>query len=458
MSAANNRIIRDLNHGSVTVTMLLFALPLLGASLVQMFYNTADMIIVGQFVGRNGLGSVSIGGDILHFIAFISMGFSSAGQVIISQFIGAGLKEKIGRIIGTMFSFLFIAATLLGGLVLCFRKDILSWVNTPEELLYDTEQYVIICMLGIIFTFGYNVVSAILRGMGDSRHPLIFVAVTAILNVILDLVFIVYFNMGVAGVAWATVISQGVCLFLSMFFLWNHREEFGFDFKLRSFAIEKEALAPLLKLGVPMMLQSASISFSMIFVDSWINSYGVVAIAMNGIGNKTSMLVNVVNISFALAATPMVGQAVGAGKFERVPKILGVSTLINMLISIIASIIVVLAPRWVFGIFTSDADVLDLSVSYVPVLLVMLLGSALRPPMNALINGVGNFKLNLAVGLLDGFIMRIGLSLLLGLVCSFGVFGFWYGRSIAGIAPFLVGIIYYFSGKWKTRKHIIKSR
>ena len=108
MAVINNRIVRDLNHGSVTVTMLLFALPLLGASLVQMFYNTADMIIVGQFVGRNGLGSVSIGGDILHFIAFVSMGFSSAGQVIISQFIGAGLKEKIGRIIGTMFSFLFI--------------------------------------------------------------------------------------------------------------------------------------------------------------------------------------------------------------------------------------------------------------------------------------------------------------------------------------------------------------
>lgn len=457
MSVIKKRVTKDLNHGSVTVTMLLFALPLLGASLVQMFYNTADMIIVGQFVGRNGLGSVSIGGDILHFIAFVSLGFCSAGQVIISQFVGAGMKEKVGKIIGTMFSFIFLAATALGGTVLFFRKEILSWINTPEELFADTENYLIICMLGIIFIFGYNVVSAILRGMGDSRHPLIFVAITATLNVILDLVLVIFFDMGICGVALATVISQFICLVISMFFMWRNRKEFGFDFKLRSFAIKKESLAPLLKLGIPMMLQSASISFSMIFVDSWINSYGVTVIAMNGIGNKTAMLVNVVNLSLALAASPMVGQAIGAGKYERVPKIIGVSTTVNMSISIAASILVVLAPRWVFGIFTDNAEVLDLSVSYVPVMLVLLLGSALRPPMNALINGSGNFKLNLAVGLLDGFIMRIGLSLLLGLSCGFGVFGFWYGRSIAGLAPFLVGIVYYISGKWKTRKHIIKS-
>ncbi len=449
-------IVKDLNRGSVTRTMLIFALPLLWASLIQMLYNAADMVIVGRFVGKSGLGAVSVGGDVLHFLCFVAMGFANAGQVIISQYLGAGMKEKIGKIIGTLFTFLFVTALLLGTLTVVFRKQVLKWINTPPEILADTEIYVVVCMTGLLFIFGYNVISAILRGMGDSKHPLIFVAVAAVLNVLLDIYFVVRWEWGVFGVALATVISQGVSFVLSMIFLWHNRKEFCFDFKLKSFAIDIEAIKPLLSLGLPMLLQSASISFSMLFVNSFINSYGLLFAAMNGIGNKIGMIINIVTFSLASAASPMIGQAIGAEIYRRVPRILGVSLWINTLISFIFGVIVVMWPQKVFGIFTTDPEVLDMALTFVPVMLVLLLGSALRPPLSALINGSGNFKLNLLVGILDGVVLRIGLSLIFGLLCGYGAYGFWYGHAAAGLTPFAVGFIYFISGRWRTRKYIIK--
>ena len=453
----SNKIVKDLNQGSVTKTMILFALPMLFAGLIQMLYNTADMIIIGRFVGTSGLAAVSVGGDVMHFLAFAAMGFANAGQVIIAQYLGAGMRDRAGKVIGTLFSFLLTLAVILGALAIIFREPVLRWVNAPAGETWDyAMSYVVVCMSGMLFIYGYNVVSAILRGMGDSKHPLIFVAIAAGLNIVLDLLFVVVFKWAVFGVALATVLSQGISFILSMIFLYRHRKEIGFEFKAENFKIDREALAPLIKLGIPMFLQSAAISFSMLYVNSYINSYGEVAAAMNGIGNKLSMIVNIINFSFAAAASPMIGQAIGAEFYHRVPRIVGVSLLINTVISIIMAVILVAVPRLVFGIFTSDEEVLKMAITYIPVALLLLGGAALRPPLGALINGVGNFKLNFAVGILDGVVLRIGLSVFLGLYLHFGIFGFWYGHAIAGFTPFVMGGIYFLTGRWRTRKYIVK--
>lgn len=451
-----NKIVKDLNRGSVTKTMILFAMPLLFSGVIQMLYNTADMIIIGHFVGTKGLAAVSVGGDVMHFLAFAAMGFANAGQVIISQYLGAGMRERAGKLIGTLFTFLLSAALVLGILTIIFREPVLRWVNAPEGETWDfAMSYVVVCMSGMLFIYGYNIVSAILRGMGDSKHPLIFVAVAATLNVILDLLFVVVFEWKVFGVAMATVLSQASSFILSIIFLYRHRVDFGFDFKLSSFKIDMQVLAPLLKLGLPMLLQSAAISFSMLYVNRYINGYGEVAAAMNGIGNKVGMIVNIINFSFAAAASPMIGQAIGAEYYARVPRVVGVSLAINSAISILMAVILVLFPQMVFGIFTEDEEVMDLAIAYIPVALVLLAGSALRPPLGALINGVGNFKLNFLVGILDGVVLRIGLSVVLGIYCGFGIFGFWYGHAIAGFTPFVIGSIYYLTGRWRTRKYIV---
>ncbi len=455
MKTQKRSLTRDLTQGSVLWTMVTFALPLFLSGLLQTVYNITDMIIVGHAVGRDGLGAISIGSDILHFLMFIALGFSNAGQVIISQFTGAGLRSKVRKTIGTLFTFLLGSSIIIGLAGLIFAENILSWVNTPQEAWSLTLDYFRICMCGMVFIYGYNIVSAILRGMGNSRHPFYFVAISVCANVILDLIFVVWFKWALFGAALATVISQGMSFLFALSFLYRNRKAFGFGFRRKDFIIDKEVLKPLLKLGIPMIIQSAAISFSMLFVNSWINTYGVVATAMTGVGNKLSSLVNVINFALGTAGSSMIGQCLGAEKYDRVPQILKVSFIINGVIALSAGLAVIFFPRLVFGIFTTDEKVLAMAMTYIPVLLLLFAGAALRPPMSSLINGSGNFKLNLAVALLDGVFMRIGLSLFLGLAVGMGVYGFWYGHAWAGFTPFVIGGTYYLSGKWRTRKHII---
>ena len=444
-------IVRDLTQGSVTKLLLVFAFPLLCSNLLQTFYNMVDMVVIGQFVGKNGLSAVSIGGDVLHFLTFLVMGFSNAGQVILSQYIGAGQHDRVKGTIGTMFTVTFLMAVLLSVFCSIFLDDFLHLMNTPKECFDLARDYSFVCILGLVFIYGYNLVSAILRGMGDSKHPLMFIAVATIVNLVLDLVFVAGFGLGPKGAALATVIGQAVSFLWAIFYLYQHKEAFGFDFRLQSFRPDREVLPKLAKLGFPMILQSAAINFSMLFVNSFINSYGVVASAVTGIGNKLGSITAVVTNALSTAGSSMVGQNLGAEKYHRVPKIIGISAIFDLAFALFLSIVTVFFPRTIFGFFNSDPEVLDMAMSYIPVAVLLYMGFAARSPFIALINGSGNAKLNLIVGLLDGVICRIGLALLMGLAMGMGIMGFWLGNAFAGYMPFLIGGVYFLTGKWKRR-------
>lgn len=448
-------LINDLTTGSVSRTLVKFAYPLMLSNLLQTVYNMVDMIVVGQFVGKVGLSAVSIGGNLLHLLTFIAMGFSSAGQVLISQYVGAGDKKAISRTIGTMFTFVLSCAIVMTVVCCIFAKQLLAFMNTPSEAFKFGLDYSVTCYAGLFFIYGYNLVSAVLRGMGDSKHPFIFIATAAVTNLVLDILFIAVFKWEVFGAAFATVISQGVSFIWAVIFLYRHREEFNFDVKLSSFGIDKNIFKRLAKLGLPMCLQSAAISFSMLFVNSFINAYGVVASAVTGIGNKLGNITSVISQALSVAGAAMTGQCLGAGKHERIPKIVGTSLAINLVFSIFLSLATVLFPKSIFGMFNNEAEVLEMAISYIPCAVLLYIGAAFRSPFISLINGSGQSKLNLAVGLLDGVISRIGLALLLGITFNWGIKGFWYGHAFAGFVPFLIGGVYFISGKWKEKKLII---
>ncbi len=450
-SKSSDTLIRDLTQGSVTRLLLIFAFPLLCSNLLQTVYNMVDMIVIGQFVGREGLSAVSIGGDALHFLTFLVMGFSNAGQVILSQYIGAGNRDRIRGTIGTMFTVTFIGA--VGLTIVCYLglDAFLHAMNTPAECFDYARQYGLTCVLGLVFIYGYNLVSAILRGMGDSKHPFIFIAVATVVNLVLDLVFVAGLGMGPFGAALATVIGQGVSFLWAIFYLYRHKESFGFDFKPASFKPDPEVLPKLIRLGLPMILQSAAINFSMLFVNSYINSYGVVASAVTGVGNKLGSITAVVTNALSTAGSSMVGQNLGAEKYHRVPKIIGVSMVIDLAFAALLSFLTICFPRTIFGLFNSDPQVLDMSMTYIPVAVLLYVGFAMRSPFFALINGSGNAKLNLIVGLLDGVICRVGLAMLMGLAMGMGIMGFWLGNAFAGYMPFLIGGVYFLTGKWKRR-------
>lgn len=448
-SNQNKTMIRDMTQGSVVMLLLQFALPLFVANALQAVYNLVDMVVVGQVIGGAGMSAVSIGGDILHLLTFLAMGFSSAGQVLISQHVGAGRIDKMRRLIGTMFTFLLSTALVISIICYLARYAILDALNTPSESYAYTMSYTVTCIVGLVFIYGYNIVSAILRGMGDSRRPFIFIAIAALLNIVLDILFVGFFHMEVFGAALATVIGQAVSFVISIIYLYRHREEFGFDFQLSSFRIDREVLVPLLQLGIPMAIQSAAINISKIVLTSWINVEGMVYSALSGIYNKTGMMIGIVSNSFTTAGSAMVGQNLGAAKYERVPKIIRVVLTITMSITVILSLLVWAFPDAVCEMFTSDQAVLALSALIILPIILNFFGCALRAGAFSLINGSGNSKLNLLVALIDGMIGRIGLAALMGFGMHMGAQGFWLGDALAGFMPFVIGSIFFMTGKWR---------
>ena len=450
MSQAKNSFQKDLTQGSIPRLLVSFAMPLLISNTLQAIYNLVDMIVVGQYIGGAGMSAVSIGGDLLHLITFVAMGFSSAGQVIVAQNVGAHDHDQVKKTIGTMFTFLLSIALIISVVCLILRKQILLWLNTPAESYAYTMDYSVTCMVGLVFIYGYNIVSAILRGMGDSRRPFYFVAIAAILNIILDIVFVVFFHMEVFGAALATVIGQGVSFLFSIVYLYRHRDAFHFDFAPSSFRLDPTALRRLVSLGVPMAIQSAAISFSKIILMSWINLYGVVFSALAGIYNKIGTMISIVSNSFTTAGSSMVAQNLGARKPERVPVILRSIFMFTASISLLAGIAVYFFYPEIFSLFTSDEGVLAVSSILVLPTLINFLGAATRSIAFSLINGSGNSRLNLAVAIIDGVISRIGFAWLLGFQLGMHCQGFWMGDALAGCIPFLIGMVFFLSGRWKT--------
>lgn len=411
--------IRDFTRGSIPRQLFSFAWPLFLSNLLQVVYNMIDMMIVGNVLGKSGLSAVSVGGDVSNFLTFVAMGFSNAGQVLIARYIGARERHKLGKFVGTMSSFLISCAVFLSVVGLLFQKEILQVMNTPPEALEGALHYSGVCM-------------------------------AAVINLVLDIVFVMGFGMGPGGAALATVISQAISFLTCAVFLTKNRQKFELNIGMREFLHwDKEMLSSLIKLGAPMAIKSASVQVTKLFVNSWINSYGVAVSAFAGIANKVASIANLISTAMNTAGSTMVGQNLAAKEYERVKKILKQLAILTLSVSTLMSVAVCLFPNEIFGIFTSESDVLVIAGGYVPIAVLVFYGSALRAVMNALINGSGNYKINFATAILDAIVLRIGLALLFGLALGMEHYGFWLGDALAGFTPFWIGLIFYFSGGWK---------
>ncbi len=452
MQQAKKTMVRDLTQGSVTRLLLTFAFPLFISNALQAVYNIVDMVVVGQKMGKIGMSAVSTGGDVLHLLTFVAMGFSSAGQVIIARQVGAGQMDKVKKTIGTMFTFLLSAALLMSVGCYFIRDWMLQTLNTPIEAYGYTMDYTVTCIIGLVFIYGYNIISAILRGMGDSRRPFMFVAIAAVMNMILDVVFVYGMELKVFGAALATVISQAFSFIVALVYLYRSRESFGFDFKPASFRIDRETLKPLVSLGIPMAIQSAAINISKIVLMAWINDAGLIYSALSGVYNKVNMMIGIVSNSFTTAGASMVGQNLGAKKYKRVPRIMVTVLLCGLIISTICALAILFFSKPIFSIFTTEEDVLQMAAILVAPTIINFYGSATRAMAFSLINGSGNTKLNFAIAIIDGMISRVGIAALLGFAYGMGCQGFWYGDALAGWMPFVIGMCYFLFGNWRKNK------
>ncbi|MDY4969433.1 MAG: MATE family efflux transporter [Lachnospiraceae bacterium] len=442
-------MVKDLTSGSVPVLLLSFAAPLFVSNALQAIYNIVDMIVVGQVIGKTGMSAVSIGGNVLQIMTFIAMGFSSAGQILIARSVGQRNMDQVRKIIGTLFTVLFFIALAIAAACFCIRHHLLSWINTPAEAFDYTMDYTMICILGLVFIYGYNCVSAILRGMGDSKRPFIFISIAAVMNTVLDIFFVAVLKMEVTGAALATVIGQAFSFLFAISYLYRNRESFGFDFRLESFVPDRKAMSSIITLGIPMALQSAAITISQTVVAAWVNSFGVVYSAIAGVLSKLNMMMSVLSNAVTTAGASMTGQNIGAGKYDRVPGILAWALGFSSVIACISSGLLLVFPDFIISMFTTDADVLAEAAVIIGPAILCFAGAATRTFAFSIINGSGNSRLNLLVAIIDGVIARIGCSYIFGFVMGMGPKGFWYGDGVAGMMPLLIGGVFFLSGRWK---------
>ena len=443
---------KDFTKGNLWKQLILFALPFMASNALQVLYSTIDMIIVGAYVGTPGLSAVSLSSQIVNFAAMVCLGFSNAGQVLISQALGAGKKKEMNDVIGTLFTSISIFSVLLSAVILLGRKLILNLINVPAESYDMAMDYLVICAAGLIFTAGYNMVSAVLRGMGDAKRPFLFIGIASVVNLVLDILFTGLWGWGVAGAAWATIIGQAVSFLFSLYYLYRRRESFGFDFKPASFVPKGKYLGMIASLGTPMAIQSGFINLSMLFVNAMINGVGVVASATFGVGVRIDDIVNKICMGIQYAAMPMISQNIGAGETKRAKQVVYRAWIFSGVFTVLCMILYVAFGKQLFMAFSDDPLVHEMSHEFISAILWMFPAFAVMRGSGAFVQGIGNARLSMILAILDGVALRIGLSWLFGIALGWGFYGFVLGYGLAPYGFAVPSMIYFLSGCWEKRR------
>jgi len=370
----------------------------------------------------------------------------------LAQAVGAEKKSKMNPIIGTLFCILMILAVVFSLAFLGFRNGILNVMHVPTESYKMAMEYLIICGSGMVFTAGYNMVSAVLRGMGDSKRPFLFIAIASVVNLVLDIIFTGMLGWGVAGAAWATIIGQAVSFLFSLYYLYKHREGFGFDFTAENIRIEKKYVGMILSLGTPMAIQAGFINLSMLYVNSMVNDIGLVASATFGVGMRIDDIINKISQGIQYAAMPMISQNIAAGEQKRAQQVVLYAWLFAGVWTVVFVLIYLFFGKELFMLFSDDTAVHEMSATFIRAILWMFPAMAIMRGSNAFLQGIGNAKLSMLLSILDGVVLRIGLSWFFGVFLDWGFFGFVLGYGLAPYGCGVPGLIYFLSGIWKKRE------
>lgn len=452
MENTHKKVGLDMTSGNILRQLLTFVIPLLLSNIVQQLYDTVDMIVIGRFVGTIGTAGVSTGAEVATLITFAAASFGSAGQIYVAQLAGAKDHKSISETISTSMVFMEIMAICFTVITIVFSKTFLGWLNCPVEAFEQAHNYMVIVALGFPFIFGYNMICGILRGMGEAKRPLLFVSVAAVSNIFMDLLLVAVFNLEAAGTAIATIIAQLASFVAAAIFLYKKREQFDIRFTKESLRIHKRHFMVLLKLGLPLTAQSTFIHFTQLICSSNINTYGLIATATNSVGMKIQKFINIFCNSVTSGSGAMMGQNIGAKKYDRVKKILYTTLACSSVFALISCLIALFLPRQAYSLFSTDPEVIEFGVTYLRIAIIAFVCSPIQGSYGAVVTGSGNAKLSFIIGFTDGVILRLGISFLFANALNMGVIGFFFGNSLARLGPVVLSLTYYYSGKWKTRK------
>ncbi|MBQ7040414.1 MAG: MATE family efflux transporter [Clostridia bacterium] len=437
----------NLVEGSVTKQLILFSLPILLSNLIQTLYSVADMIIVGQFAGAVSMSGVNIGSQVTFLITNMVFGLSVGATVLIGQYLGADNRGAIQKTIGTLFSSLAVLALILTVSMLVLQNPLLKLIKTPEESFSEASRYFFVTTLGNIFIFGYNALSAVMRGLGDSKNPLVFVGIACVVNIVLDLLFVAIFKWGATGAAVATVISQAVSMILCIIYLKTNN--FIFDFSKESLKVDKKQLSMILKLGIPSSIQNVATSASFLFLTALVNTIGYEASAAVGAVGKLNGFAILPAAAMSSAVSAMVAQNLGAGRIDRAKKTTGTGMLISIIISLVIFVFVSVFPEVCMRIFTNEQSVISKGAEYILAFRFDYLIVPFVFCLNGLYIGAGHTTVSLINGMISSILFRIPASYLFGMLMNLGLFGVGLGAPVASIASLIFGVAFYISGRWK---------
>ena len=441
----------DMTQGSIRKEMILFAIPLLAGNIFQQLYNTIDSIVVGQVVGPDGLGAVTSVAPAINTLVGFFMGFSTGASVVVSHFFGAKTISDLRKAVHTAIVCTFLLGILLMAFGYFVTPPLLVVMSTPESVMPLATTYLRIYFLGIIGLMMYNIGSAILRAVGDSIRPLIFLIITSVLNIVLDILYVIVLHQGVAGAAYATIISQFISAFLTLWVLFRTDDCYSIRFK--ELTIDKPILKQIIKIGMPAGIQMAVISFSNLFVQGYINRFGESSTAGWGAYGRIDAFVMLPMQSIALTATTFVGQNAGAGNVDRIKK--GIKE--ALFLAAICTIALVIpeffaAPKMV-SLFNGDPEVIKYGTLFIRMNCFFDILCCSNQTHAGVLRGVGDAKAPMYI-MLSSFVVfrQIYLFIVSHLTTSI------YPISIAYPAGWLVCsvimLIYFKKSNWEKRVDI----
>lgn len=441
-------ITRDMTTGSPAKLILKFAGPMLIGNLFQQLYNMVDSIVVGNFVSKNALAAVGATSSSIFLIFGLTFGLSSGISIVISQYFGAGDYERVKKSIATATYLLFIAATIMGAIGFFATRPLLELLGTPMEVINQSESYMKICFIGIFGTVSYNGIAAILRALGDSITPLIFLIIASVLNVVLDLVFVIVFHWEIPGVAIATIISQLVsgigCIIYALY-----RVEL-LRIPRKEFKVDKEILSKCIRLGIPVALQSSFISISMMALQFVINSFQATVMAAYTVVSRIEQLVLQPSTSVGAALASFTGQNIGARKIDRVKKGIKSSVLIVVIFSLIMLPVMFFGGEYIMRLFTKkeDIEVVRYGIEGIRITSFFYSFVGLIFVTRNFLSGAGDIKITMVMGLVE-IVVRVSVSIFLSR--AIGFYGIFWATALTWFVTGIVGSIRVISGKWMNK-------
>lgn len=437
----------DLTKGTTWKVIVRFALPLLIGNILQQLYNVTDSVIVGQLLGKEALAAVSASFFIYYFIVSLVIGIGSGTSVVISQFFGAGEYDKVQRAFSSFFIFMLVAGVALSIAGIIFAEPVFRLTNTPEDVIPGAVAYFRIYIGGTFLFVTFSSIISILRGVGESFRPMIFIFITTVLNVVLDLLFIAVFGWGIEGAARATVVAQGIGMCVALGYVNNTHPLLSV--KKKDLVFDRRLFREGLRIGLPTSVQQCAIALGLIALLGIVNSFGTDTLTAYGAAGKIDAIITqaILTLSGALAA--FTGQNIGARRLDRVREGLRFTFEVNILFSALTFAAVYFFGEDMMRAFTSDPSVIAIGREYLLIIGGFFVVHGGLNVFNGALRGAGDTVFTMTVSLVCLWIIRIPLAY--GLSAWYGRQGIWWAIGISIAIGLLITYVYYKTGRWKKR-------